>query len=49
MERSFPGYRLRVAVVELPVRVDVHADIRTVVFKNIALEVRTLKRALLRQ
>jgi hypothetical protein len=43
MERSFPGYRLRVAVVELPVRVDVHADIRTVVFKNIALEVRTLK------
>jgi hypothetical protein len=43
IERSFPGYRLRVAVVELPVRVDVHASIRTVVFKNIALEVRSLK------
>ncbi|MDT7816733.1 MAG: hypothetical protein QOJ42_6649, partial [Acidobacteriaceae bacterium] len=37
IERSFPGDRLRVAVVELSLRVDVHAAMRAVVFVGLDL------------
>ena len=42
VERSFPGDRLRVAVVELSVRVDVHAAMRAVVFVGLDLAIGAL-------
>src|ERR1700733_10335591 len=42
IERSFPGDRLRVAVVELYLRVDVHAAMRAVVFVGLDLAIGAL-------
>ena len=42
IERSFPGDRLRVAVVELSLRVDVHAAMRAVVFVGLDLAIGAL-------
>lgn len=42
IERSFSGDRLRVAVVELALRVDVHAAMRAVVFVGLDLAIGAL-------